>query len=372
MSLTIGFILNPIAGLGGKKGWKGTDNVDKAWDVYQKEEKYSSKRIEQALDSIPKSFPLKILYCDTPMGKSIITEYPFESKQIYSPGVDKTTANHTKEACKVFLDKNIDLLVFVGGDGTANDIYSIIKQDKPVLGIPSGVKMFSGCFLYRPSDFGSILQAIHNEEIEYETEEIMDVDEEKFRDNRVETRLTGHMKVPMKTGLIQGGKVPSAHSSESDYGSISKELEESKKILEGFVILGPGSTVYHVMKKLGIEKTLLGVDIMENGKLIKKDVDEHTLHNYSKNRVAKIVLTPIGGQGFLLGRGNQQISARVLKSLKDIELDIIATESKSQITKTLVIDLEEEIKFPQIKNGYIKIITSYRQYKLKKVNQRNN
>ncbi len=367
MTVKIGFLVNPIAGIGGKRAWKGTDDIDEAWQIFENEEKYSYERVKKALSSIPTNFPMKIFYCSDPMGQNIIESYPFNKELVYKVDKNHTTAEDTKAACKIFKERKVDLIVFVGGDGTARDVYSVVKQEVPVLGIPSGVKMFSGCFLYHPSYLGDIIQAFSRNEINLTYEDVLDVNEELFRDNKVSATLYGQILTPQKQGLIQGGKIPTSYDSDDEYEAIADELEEVYAIMEGYVILGTGSTVYHVMREFNIEKTLLGVDLMVNGEIKERDVDENTLYELTKGKDVKVILSPIGGQGFLLGRGNQQISARVLEGANSVNLIVIATEEKISTIDKLEIDLGKRINIPQLNNEHLKVITSYHQYKLRKI-----
>ena len=368
MTLKLGFIVNPIAGLGGKKAWKGTDAIVEAWNYFEHGEKYSFMRVKTALESIPKSVPIILFYCGNPMGEEIVSQFSFESIKIYHPIGDRTTAEDTKKVCKLFLEEKVDLILFVGGDGTARDVASVIKDQVPVLGIPSGVKMYSGCFLNKPQDLGDILEEMCSGDISFAPEDVMDVNEALFRENRVEASLFGHLLVPQKLGLIQGGKVSSSFTSIETYESISLELTEVFKIMEGTAVLGTGSTVYQILKSIGVEKTLLGVDILENGKITERDTDEETLFRTVQGKDVKMVLTPIGGQGFILGRGNQQISARVLNSVKSLKLIIVSTEEKLQTINHLKLDLNEPVEIEDMKNGFIKVLTEYHQYKLTKIN----
>ncbi len=368
MTLKIGFLVNPIAGIGGKKAWKGTDELDAAWDLFEEGEKYAFERVKKALKSIPSSLPLLFYYCGNPMGDDLLSNLPFESEKVYSPEESRTSALNTKAACEVFLDKNVDLIIFVGGDGTARDVTSIINDKIPVLGIPSGVKMFSGCFLYHPRDLGEILDEMVNSEIAFAPEDVLDVDEKLFRENKVHATLYGQLIVPQKIGLIQGGKISSLATSAETYDSISFELIDEYKIMDGLVVLGTGSTVYHIFKSLEIEKTLLGVDLLENGKIIETDIDEETLYQKTKQEDIRIILTPIGGQGFLLGRGNQQISSRVLRNASKFEFIIVSPEQKLETIDFLELDLDEPISIPDIRNGHIRVLTGFHRYSLAKIN----
>jgi len=368
VTLKLGFIVNPIAGLGGKKAWKGTDFIDEAWSFFENGEHYSFGRVKTAIESIPDSIPLLIHHCGNPMGEEIISLFPFERIKIYDPEGDRSTAEDTKNACKAFIDARVDLILFVGGDGTARDVASVIGDKIPVLGIPSGVKMYSGCFLYRPQDLGEIIEEMYFGDITFAPEDVMDVNEALFRENKVQSSLFGHLLVPQILGLIQGGKVSSSFTSIETYESMAEELKSVYDVHNGTVILGTGSTVFHVLKSIGIEKTLLGIDVLENGQIMYRDVNEETLYDVVKGKDVRIVLTPIGGQGFVLGRGNQQISARVINSVKSLKLVIVSTEEKLQTIDQLELDLNDPIEIKDIKNGYIRVLVEYHQYKLTKIN----
>lgn len=370
--LKIGFLVNPIAGLGGKKAWKGTDLLNEAWEFFEDGEKYAFERVKQALESVDVSLDLHFYYCADPMGESIIDIFPFKKELVYKIDELRTTSEDTKKACQIFLEKQVDLILFVGGDGTARDVASVIGDKVPVLGIPSGVKMFSGCFLYRPSDLGEILEEMIHEEIILAPEDVMDVNEELFRENRVQASLFGQLMVPQKSGLIQGGKISSSAGTIDDFFPVSSELIDEFKLLDGVAILGTGSTVFHAMKAIGIEKTLLGIDVLVDGKILHKDANEEQLHQIVLDKDIKIVLTPIGGQGFLLGRGNQQISARVLNGSKTFEFIVISSEQKLSTINKLEIDLDDYVDFKGIKNGFIRVLIGYHQYKLKKINVQSN
>ena len=177
--------------------------------------------------------------------------------------------------------------------------------------------------------------------------------------------------VPQKTGLIQGGKISSSVTSVETYEVMALELKEEHSINDGIVVLGTGSTVYHVMKAMNVEKTLLGVDLFENGKIVNRDINEASLYEFTKGKDITIILTPIGGQGFLLGRGNQQISSRVLINAKSTKFVIISSEQKLETIDQLELDLDSPIDIPDIRNGYIKVLIAYHQYKLTKINIQN-
>lgn len=367
MIVKVGFLINPIAGLGGKKAWKGTDKIPEAWTLYEQGERYSYSRVEKVLQQIPSDLPLHFYYCGEPMGQNLIERLSFPKTLVYNPPSKYTTAQDTKNACKEFVKNKVDIIIFVGGDGTARDITEVVKRDIPILGIPSGVKMFSGCFLQYPKNLVAMLKAMVEEQVDYAPEDILDVDEEAFRKDQVVAKLYDQAIVPHFSAIVQGSKISSQVSSTQSFEPIAVELKEELDIMKGLVVLGTGSTIYHVARYLGVEKTLLGIDVMIDGKIIAKDVDEVQLINLTKNKQVKLLVTPIGGQGFILGRGNQQLSAKVINNWDECELIVVATPTKIAKLKTLHIDVGDEITNNCIKKKYVKVLIGYHEYILKKL-----
>ena len=212
-------------------------------------------------------------------------------------------------------DFGADLILFAGGDGTARDIFNAINGEIPVLGIPAGVKIQSAVFAINPTRAGDIAAKFMKEELTTVQElEVMDIDEEAYRKNRISSKLYGYLKVPYEESLVQGSKEATSGSEEIVLEAIASEVVESMN-KDTLYIIGPGTTTRSIAESLGINKTLLGVDVVENGQLLASDVNEETLLRLVKEKKAKIIVTVIGGQGFILGRGNQQISPEVIKKV---------------------------------------------------------
>jgi predicted polyphosphate/ATP-dependent NAD kinase len=125
-------------------------------------------------------------------------------------------------------------------------------------------------------------------------------------------------------------------------------------------ILGAGTTTARIAELLQVEKTLLGVDVLQNGKLIQKDASERDLLALlDREKSVKIIVSPIGAQGFILGRGSQQISAAVLRSVGEENLIIVSTPHKLAELPQLLVDTGNE-QMDRIMAGKRLVVTGYR------------
>ncbi|MCD6275823.1 MAG: ATP-NAD kinase family protein [Thermoplasmata archaeon] len=359
--MLLGFLINPIAGMGGKVALKGTDGVvDEAIRRGAKE-----VAIDRARKFVKGLEGEDIIFL-TPLGKmgeDALKDYNIKYRVIYNTP-ENTTAEDTKNVCRIFLQENVNLLVFVGGDGTARDVVEVINSKIPVLGIPSGVKMYSSVFSISPEKGSEIVKAFVRGDANLKDSEILDIDEEKYRKNELSIKLFGFARTPYIRDFVQASK--------SEYGG--EEEEEAKEDIADFVVenmesdtlylLGAGTTVAKIAEILGVEKTLLGVDALYNGKIIGGDLAEKDIlsliEKYSK---VKLIVTPIGSQGFIFGRGNQQISGRVLKKIGKENIIVIATPKKLMSLEKLRVDIDDG----DFLRGYQKVLYGYGRYKLMKV-----
>lgn len=369
----LGIIVNPFAGAGGKLGWKGTD-----WPL-------PLKLLDMGIDLVAprraRRFLEEFRRLDS---ESLVVAPPglmgWESLQINggpSEAVEcverekwPTTPEDTLNCARMITDYGVDLLVFVGGDGTARLIHDAVDMRVPVLGVPAGVKVYSAVFAYTPREAAIIAYEFLRGRGELVEREVLDIDEEAFREDRLVVKLYGYLRVPRLPGLVASGKTVSHGVSEED------EMEE---IAEYFVeelyrdctiyVLGPGRTVAKIAEKLGVsDKTLLGVDVVHSRRIIARDVDEETLYNIvseNKGRV-KIIVSPIGGQGFIFGRGNQQISPRILEHVDKGDIIVVSTPSKLRALRTLRVDTGSEHVDARLR-GYMRVLTGYGRYRLIRV-----
>ena len=364
----IGLIVNPYAGIGGRVGLKGSDGIETRMKALELGAiPMSGSRTVEALKELRGLDCFIFITYPGAMGEDEVRKAGFEPEVI---GVtsEETTAEDTKRAASEMLQMGVDLIVFSGGDGTARDVYSIVGDSIPVLGIPTGVKIHSGVYAVDPRSAGDLLRRfISGNEPDIRLAEVMDIDEDAFRENILQAQLFGYMNALYHIELSQGSKEGSASTEESSSIGVANEIVDD---LEPgvYYVLGPGSTIKPIADRLKIEKTLLGVDVVLNGKLVGVDLNEKQLLELISGKKARLYVTVIGGQGFVFGRGNQQISPNVIREIGRENICIIATPNKLATLqgKPLRVDtgdheLDEELK------GYYKLHTGYARRTIYKV-----
>ncbi|MEM0160366.1 MAG: ATP-NAD kinase family protein [Thermoplasmata archaeon] len=358
----IGFIINPVAGMGGKVGLKGTDfKVEEAVKLGAKE--ISEHRALEFLEHV--SYSIEFFTCSGKMGENALKFKNLKYHIVYFAG-QNTDKTDTIAAVKELLKLNVDLIIFVGGDGTARDIASECK-DTPILGIPSGVKMYSGVFANRPKEAAEILKKFLEDEADRIEAEILDIDEQAYSENNLKIKFYRTVNTIYIPDLMQQSK--------AEYYGVDEE--ESKQGIAEYLydtmssdtlyLIGAGTTAKKILELYNLSGTLLGIDAIYNRELVGKDLNEkkilELIKNYSNK---KIILSPIGNQGFILGRGNLQISEKVLERFEKKDLIIVATEQKIMNLKFLKIDTGSE-KIDNKFKGYYKIIVGFQKMKVLKL-----
>ncbi len=363
----LGLIVNPIAGMGGAVGLKGTDGAEvlrKALELGAKP--VAPGRAKEFLRAFkPMRGKVKLLAGAGPMGEDEARECGYEPVVLGErKAMLTTTAEDTKAVAKRMAELGVDLLVFCGGDGTARDVLDAVDQEMPVLGVPTGVKMHSAVFAVNPRAAARVAMRFLSGELPVREAEVMDVDEEAFRQGRLSARLYGYVLTPYEPALVQSTKVASPTTPDEEENKLAIAKQVVEELEPGVVyVVGPGTTTRPILELLGLEKTLLGVDVIlaegpGKARLLAKDANEATILKLITGRRAKIVVTPIGGQGFIFGRGNQQISPRVIRAVGRENIIVVATKSKLAGLKSLRVDtgdpeLDEELK------GYMRVVADY-------------
>jgi predicted polyphosphate/ATP-dependent NAD kinase len=363
----VGLIVNPIAGMGGAVGLKGTDGPDlvaRARELGATAR--SPARTSAALRVLAEQRSrIELVTCPGLMGELEAREAGFELELTEAATAEReTTAEDTRRAAARMTELGVELLLFAGGDGTAQDIFSVLGCGLPVVGIPTGVKIQSGVFAVTPHAAGMLAaEYVAGTTSGCGAAEVMDLDEERARAGIIAPSLIGYLAVPQHAVLLQGPKVRGL-----------TEREESLAIAQGILALadertqfvfGPGTTTGAIVEAMDLPHTLLGVDVVCGGRLVVADVTERQLFDLVSAAPAKIVVSPIGGQGYLFGRGNQQISARVLEEVGVENVIFVASETKlaSLRGQPLRIDLDDDAVATRF-SGFARVLTGDGQFAL--------
>ena len=326
----VGVIVNPVAGIGGPAGLKGSDGpAIQAAARARGSSAGAGRRARVALARIEGAHHgARILTAGGTMGEDAVNAAGLIPRVVYRPAAAGTTAQDTIDAARALARAGAGLILFAGGDGTARDICDADLEGVAVLGIPAGVKMYSECFAVSPVAAGAVAARwMTRGTLPVAAREVLDVDEEQVRHGRVDPTLHGTVPVPVDPVRTQARKSPTA-ASEIGAARIAAEGAVARMRPGVLYLLGPGSTIAAVADLLGVEGTPLGVDVVRDGELRASDVSERDLLGSIEPGNTTAVVTIIGGQGFLLGRGNQQISARVLRRIGDDPLLVVAPEQK--------------------------------------------
>ena len=324
----------------------------------------------EALVPMRSSADIRWITCKGPMGSDVLgaARFPASSMEIATTPPSATSAEDTKAACREFERRGVDLIVFCGGDGTCRDMVEAVDRRIPILGVPAGVKMHSGVFGVHPATVATILDAWVRGLLRVGEAEILDVDEEAYRRGEWTVRMYGTAKTLVEPALVQTGKMLFAEVSDQalkdEIADHVKELVEKEP--DTLLLLGPGSTVEHIAKRLGVEKTVLGVDAVQGGALVGRDLDEAgILRLLDRFPRAKLIVSPIGAQGFVLGRGNLQVSPQVIRRIALPNVIVVATPSKLNATPVLRVDTgDPELDREFARKEYLFVVIGYRTSKL--------
>jgi len=359
---SVGFIVNPIAGMGGAVGLKGTDGRD----VLERAMILGAKAIAPAraesflseLKTLDGS--MRLFIGAGSMGEDEARNCDFACEVIGGGGIE-TSAENTIEIARKVADEHADLLVFCGGDGTARDILKAIGTRIPALGVPTGVKMHSAVFALEPKAAARTAIGFLRGRLPLSEAEVMDVDEEAFREGRVSAQLYGYMLTPHEPRLIQGSKIASPMTEDEMRNQVAIAIYVIENMEADVIyIVGPGTTTRTIGDLLDAKKTLLGVDLFRNKMLVASDVNEERILKDIKGKATQIIVTPIGGQGFIFGRGNQQISPEVIRQVGLDNVVVVATEAKLGGLRCLRVDTGDPSLDEKLRGRRFRVITDYK------------
>ena len=326
--------------MGGAVGLKGTDGkviLSKAISLGAKP--IASQRAEAFLtELIPVKKSLRLIVGAGSMGENEAKKCDF-TFEVKGKNKIETSSEDTQTIAKEILARSVDLLVFCGGDGTTRDMLKGVGMKVPVLGVPTGVKMHTSLFAITPQAAARVAIWYLWSGLPLREAEVMDVDEQAFREGRLSAELYGYMLSPYEPHLIQGNKLesPLTENEVRNQAAIAIYIIEEMKP-DIIYVVGPGTTTRTIGDLLDQKKTLLGVDLFRNKKIIGSDVNEKQILAATKGQAACIIVTPIGGQGFIFGRGNQQISSKVIRQVGLDNIVVVATKSKLDRLKSLKVD----------------------------------
>ncbi len=342
----IGVVVNPIAGMGGRVGLKGTDGkLEEARELGAKPR--APGRAREALEALARHAPDVSVYAAAgEMGETVAREAGFDPAVVYDPDGGETTAADTKGAVRELLERAVDLVVFVGGDGTAVDVAEVLEESEgetPMLGVPAGVKVYSSVFAMTPADAGRIAAEFDRAE----PREVNDIDEAAYRAGEVRAELKAVVPVPVAPTL-QSSKQLASGSVDSLASGFAREVDEDTTY-----VFGPGSTVGAIEAQVGIDPSPLGVDVWRDGELLARDASEAEILEVLADPVV-VVVSPIGGQGFIFGRGNHQISPAVIDRAESIE--VVASERKLDDLEALCVDTDDEAVDDSLR-GWLRVRT---------------
>jgi len=362
---TVGFIVNPIAGMGGAVGLKGTDGkaiLNQAIALGAKP--IATQRAETFLTQLsPVKESLKLIVGAGDMGQNQAQNCGFNCK-VVGENKKETTSEDTQFIAKGIVVAGIELLVFCGGDGTSRDLLKAVELKVPVLGVPTGVKMHSAIFAVSPQSAARVVATFLWGGLPLHEAEVMDVDEAAFRQGQLSAELYGYLLSPYEPHLIQGNKMASPMTENELENQVAIAININEEMNSDIIyIIAPGTTTRTISDLLDQKKTLLGVDLFQNKKIIAKDVSEKQILQAINGKAAKIIVTPIGGQGFIFGRGNQQISSKIIRQVGIDNIIAVATKTKLDRLESLRVDTGDPELDEQFRDHGIRVVVDYKTIK---------
>ncbi len=365
--MKLGLVVNPLAGIGGTVALKGSDGdaiVQQA--LSRGAVPLAQTRSHDALDKVELGH-FEFFCAGGDMGEQVLRAFDIEPQVVYQADGEHTSAADTVGAVKALVAAGVDMLLFTGGDGTARDVLNALSavgadETMPVLGIPAGCKIHSAVYAVSPHGAANILvQLAAGVPLTLKTAQVMDLDEELFRQGTVKASSYGYLHVPEDSANMQMTKQGGIDFESSAQQDIAAEIVEQMQD-DVLYLVGSGSTTAAVMQELQLENTLLGIDAVLNHELLASDLDETALLELIEQYPSKIIVTLIGGQGHIFGRGNQQFSARVLRKVGRENIIIIATNAKLRSLEGRPLRMDTgDAELDTLWQGSVQVVSGYEQ-----------
>lgn len=398
----IALIVNPWAGVGGEPALKGSDGREIQALALEKgaTPKASDRVVAFLRELLPVQGKFACFTFPGAMGADQLASLGFQYHLLderqwpveQDTGLPLCSAKDTESAARLSAEAAVDVLVFAGGDGTARDVLKGLQAfpRQVCLGIPCGVKIHSGVFGRSPQSSAALLLDYYRQGASaLDTGDVRDIDEQALREGRLNSRSYGELWVLASDDMHLS--VQSSKEGASQYSSDAQEQEaliheemaafvlEHVNFAQGredLLIIGAGLTTQAIKRHLGDEASLLGVDVFLGEHLLLKDASEQSIYDclqsIPEEHPCKLLVSIIGGQGFVFGRGNQQLSARIITQVLDRGGDealwILASEAKlaSLSNNSLFVDTGDE-HLNQRLSGSRMVLSNYEQFKLCKI-----
>ena len=374
----LGLLVNPDAGLGGRLGLKGSDGQAEIARSKGAQDR-SGPRMRAMLDhliTISKENLDGIQWYVSKgrMGTDWISP-AISSLEVIHSSSSSTDANDTSQLVGSMIGSDIDLLVYAGGDGTTRDVVAALSEygrpELPIIGVPTGVKMHSGCFASSPKAAAEVLSAWLEGDLLLSSTEVLDLDEDLYRQGKWVVKLYAEAITPASPRWMQGSKMRVEASGEEEIiQGLADHVRETLIDDRMMIVWGSGGTLRTIGGILGFELNTLGIDITVGGNIIGSDLNENEILSALKKHQGDVILllSPMGGQGFLIGRGNLQLSPDVLRIIGVNRVLGIVTPAKMLTLRSLRIetgDSEMDQRFSEKK--YLKVLQGYRTTRVLKV-----
>lgn len=361
----LGLIINPYAGIGGEVALKGSDGAAvRSKALAMGAQKKANLKTRLALEVLADyRADLQVYTAAGEMGSDIAESLGFDTHIVYAPENVQTEASDTQKLAKTLMQRGVDIILFAGGDGTARNICDVVGDSLPVIGIPAGCKIHSGVYAVTPAAAGRVVEKlVTGQLVSINESEVKDIDESLFRQGKVQAKHYGEMRVAGDLHYVQAVKSGGKESEELVLADIAAEvIEDMESNPSHLYVMGSGSTVAAIMQELGLSNTLLGVDLIQDQRLLASDLTAQQLAEKIYNQPTKLVITLIGGQGHIFGRGNQQLTADIVKQIGRENILVVATKTKLESLqgRPLLVDFGDPAKESDL-TGLMTITTGYR------------